>query len=431
MSKKRKNMELPEVMEMIKNGSLSKEIAKLLAPHGFPPTNDKDKKFFLQLIDALMSPAPTRTPKKQKPEIYKNPKFIEEIQRAIFKPTGLRDKDFMGFTKDGGQEESAEWDIKGGKAKYPKSKQAKIDRKKNEQRALRLIPTPPKLGVSQAKNIDALGLMLQRTNWLREKEGEEKLAELEFSLKDYAKLRGYDDKQIARGGKFLAELKRDLFTGAYTTYRLDRVIIDGKEYTAHGLPNIYILLEPKNPKDKWRITYNEPYKDYYLNGRQYYPILLKAIQDKGTNSKKGFLYFFFKLVMSYTSTTDFKTQLKVSTLLENIKVSDFTKQRPQEAFKVLAECIYYTASHYKAIKEVRFFESGKCKKVRVITNLEKFKSWDYESFKKEVLEELGLDDIREALISFNRSPQELKELTPVRPAGGEETGQTGQNRTEL
>jgi hypothetical protein len=366
-----------------------------------------------------MSDEITKDEKETKPEVYKNPKSLEEIQRNIFRSTGLREKDFEGYAKEG-QEEIAEWKIKGGKARYPKTKQAKIDRKKNEQRALSLIPTPPKLGVSQAKNIDALGFMLQRTNWLREKEGKEKLAELEFSLKDYAKIRGYNDAQVARGGKFLTELKRDLFTGAYTTYRLDKVIIDGKEYTAHGLPNIYILLEPKNPKDKWRIKYNEPYKDYYLNGRQYYPILLEAIKDKGTDSEKGFLYFFFKLVMSYTSTTNFKTQLRVSTLLEKIKIRDAIKERPQEAFKVLCECIYYTASHYKTIKEVRFFNSGKCEKVKVITDLEKFKGWDYESFKKEVLEELGLDDIREALISFN-IPQELTE----------ETGQTGQDRTGL
>lgn len=361
--------------------------------------------------------------KKEKKEVYKNPRSIEEIQRAIFKPTGLREKDFKGFTKEG-QEEVAEWDIKGGKARYPKTKQAKIDRKKKKQETgLVLIPTPPKLGVSQAKNIDALGFMLQRENWLRQKGGKEKLAELEFSLKDYAKVRGYDDKQIARSGEFFNELKRDLFTGAYTTYRLDKVIIDGKEYTAHGLPNIYILLEPKNKKNNWRINYNEPYKDYYLNGRQYYPILLEAIRDKGTDHQKGYLYFFFKLVMSYASTGDFKTQLKVSTLLENIKARDAVKERPQEAFKVLAECIYYTASKYKAITEVRFFDSGKCEKVKVITDLEKFKGWNYEAFKKEVLGGLGLTDIREALISFN--------VPQAKPEGTDQTGQTGQDRTIL
>jgi hypothetical protein len=360
---------------------------------------------------------------KKKKQVYKNPKSLEEIQRSIFKPTGLRDKDFKGFTQDG-QEEVAEWDIKGGTARYPKSKQAKIDRKKKKpETALSVIPTPPKLGVSQAKNIDALGFMLQQENWKLEKEGKQKLAELEFALSDYAKIRGYDDKQVARGGEFYNELKRDLFTGAYTTYRLDKVIIDGKEYTAHGLPNIYILLEPKNPKDKWKIKYNEPYKDYYLNGKQYYPILLEAIKDKGTDDRKGYLYFFFKLVMRYASTGDFKTQLKVSTLLENIKVSEGTQIRPQEAFRVLAECIYYTATHYKAIEEVRFFDSGKCEKVKVITDLKKFESWIYQDFIKEVLTPLGLDDIREALISFN-TPQE-------KPEGTGETGQTGQDRTGL
>lgn len=352
--------------------------------------------------------------KKEKKQVYKNPKSLEEIHRSIFKPTGLRDKDFKGFTKDG-DEEVAEWDIKGGKARYPKSKQAKIDRKKKKpETALSVIPTPPKLGVSQAKNIDALGFMLQQENWRREKDGKGKLAELEFSLSEYAKVRGYDDKQIARSGEFYNELKRDLFTGAYTTYRLDKVIIDGKEYTAHGLPNIYILLEPKKEKDNWKIKYNDPYKDYYLNGGQYYPILLEAIKDKGTDREKGFLYFFFKLVMRYASTGDFKTQLKVSTLLENIKAGDRKLTRPQEAFNVLAECIYYTATHYKVIKEVRFFDSGKCEKVKVITDLEKFKSWIYEDFIKEVLTPLGLSDIREALISFNIPPE-------TKPAGHYDT----------
>lgn len=360
---------------------------------------------------------------KEKKLVYRSPKPLEEIQRNLFKTAGLRDKDFKGFTKDG-NEEVAEWGVTGGKAIYPKSKQAKIDRKKKKtETALGVIPTPPKLGVSQAKNIDALGYMLQQENWRREKDGKERLAELDFSLSEYAKIRGYTDEQIARGGEFFNELKRDLFTGAYTTYRLDKVMIDGKEFTAHGLPNIYILFEPKNQRGNWKIKYNDPYKEYYLNGGQYLPILLEAIKDKGTDDRKGYLYFFFKLVMRYASTGDFKTQLKVSTLLKNIKVSEGTQTRPQEAFKVLAECIYYTASHYKAIKEVRFLNNHRCEKVKVITDLERFESWNYEDFFKEVLTPLGLEDVREVLISFN-TPQEKPEETG-------ETGQTGQDRATI
>ncbi len=369
-----------------------------------------------------MDNIPNKKENEKSKEVYKNPKPLEEIQRSFFKSKGLGKGDFKGFSNDG-QEELAEWRIPHGTARYPKNKQSKIDRKKKPDQVLSLIPTPPKLGVSQAKNIDTLGFMLQRENWKREKAGETKKAELEFALKDYAKMRGYNDANISKGGKFLDELRRDLFTGAYTTYRLDKVIIDGKEYTAHGLPNIYVLLEPKNRKDNWKIVYNEPYKNYYINGGQYYPILLEAIKDKGTDNQKGYLYFFFKLVMSYASTGDFKTQLKISTLLDKIRVGDEAKTKPQEAFKVLCECIYYTATNYKTIKEVRFFDSGKCEKVKVITDLEKFKSWNYGDFKKEVLAELGLTDIRDALISFN-TPQE-----PTEGAG--EAGQTGQDKPTI
>jgi len=354
----------------------------------------------------------------KKKAVYKNPRSLADIQRSIFSNTGLQKKDYKGRTI----EDEEEWQIKGGVAKYPKVHQSKLDRKKSsEQRDLALIPTPPKLGVSQVKNIDTLGYMLQRENWKREKAGKTKTAEFEFDFKDYAKMRGRTETELARGGKFLDELKKDLFTGAYTTYRLDRVEIDGKLYTAHGLPNIYILLEPDNHKGNWKVIYNEPYKNYYINGKQYYPVLLQAIQDKNTDDRKGYLYFFFKIVMSYASTKPgFARQLKVITLLDKITISDGTKARPREAFKVLCECIYYTADNYKAIKEVRFFNNWKCEKVKIINDLEKFKKWDYNDFTKEVLTPLGLTDFRDALISFNAPPTEATE-------GTEETGQTGQD----
>ena len=104
------------------------------------------------------------------------------------------------------------------------------------------------------------------------------------------------------------------------------------------------------------------------------------------------------------------------------------KNRPKEAFNALCECIYYTATNYEGIiKEVGFYNNGKREKVRTIpdTDLEKFRDWDYNDFKNEVLNDLGLTDIREALISFNSTPQkELAETT-------EEPKQTGEYKTTL
>jgi len=343
---------------------------------------------------------------KDKGYVYKHPKGLANIEKQIYiSGRGLTKKDFI---KSG--EQSIEWALIGGVALYPKEKQDKIDRKKNNnQRDLDLIPDPPKLGVSQAKNMIALGYMSQIENWRREKAGKPKKAELEFALKDYAKTRGKSDTQIAKGGSVIDELKRDLFSGAYTTYRLDKVEIDGKIYIAHGIPNFYTLYEPVNKKNKWRIVYNELYRNYFINKVQYAPVLIQAMQDTDTDNEKGFRLFFVNRVMEYPN---FRTPLKVSTLLNNINAGDRIKDRPKEAFKVLCDCIYYTTKFKTptVLKEVKFFDSGKYENFKLITDLEKFKDWKYDNFKNEILNALGLTDIREALISFsNTSQKELPE----------------------
>jgi len=64
--------------------------------------------------------------------------------RSIFKLTGLGEKDFIGYQQDG-QEELVEWKIKGGKARYPKSKQAKINRKRKDRDGFKFNTDPAKI----------------------------------------------------------------------------------------------------------------------------------------------------------------------------------------------------------------------------------------------------------------------------------------------
>jgi hypothetical protein len=358
------------------------------------------------------------------PEVYKNPKPLNDITQSLFSNTGLRDLDYIGITDERGVNE-AKWQRKELTALVPTKDLPLLDPRKNKNdKQGYLIPTPPKIAVSQIKNIDTLLVLLEKQNRKADQTGQDKTGDLEFALKDYAKIRGKTETELARGGKFLDELKKDLISGGITSYVIDLEETTGRKSYLVG--NFYNLEVPKvKSKEKWKVFFNEPYKTYILNGGQYYPILLQAIQDKNTDNEKGYLYFFFKVVMSYTNTTTaFKTQLKVSTLLDKIKIRDAVKERPQESFKVLAECIYYTATEYKAIKEVRFFESGKCKKFKVITDLERFKEWNYHDFRKEVLTPLGLTDIREALISFNTPPRELKGEIEI-------TEETGQDKATL
>jgi len=238
--------------------------------------------------------------------------------------------------------------------------------------------------------------LLEKQNRKKGKTGDEPTADIDFYFKDYAKIRGYTDDEIAKGGNFNNELKRDLISGGITSYILEKE----KSYL---IGSFYTIEVPKvKSKEKWKVYFNEPYKSYILNVKQYYPILLQAIADKGTDQKKGYLYFFLKLVFSLGNNPKrgFKTQTKVSTILDRIKVGDKAKSRPQEAYKVLAECISYIADAYGAIlTEIRLL-NGKGG-VKVIKDLTIFKTADYERFKADYLKDLELTDIRDALISFN------------------------------
>ncbi len=354
---------------------------------------------------------------KHKKGVVKQSKELTNVTQMISRNTGLKDIHFEGYEGD-----MAKWKDKGYSASVPIKKLSLLNPKEmiNEGQ-LPLIPTPPKGGGSQIKSIYTLCHMLQKENIKRDRTGY-----LEFSLKEYAKMRGKSDAQIAKSGSVIDELKRDLITGHVTDYIIDEETTTGrKRYFFNYLYGIAIP-KPKS-KEKWGVLFNEPYLTYILDSDQFYLIPLEVIQDTATDIKKGYLLYFYTIVMSYANTkTKFKTQLKISTLLDNIKVGDRIKDRPKEAFKVLCECIYYTTKfQFKAIKEVKFFDSGKCEKDKLITDLEKFKDWNYSDFKDEVLNPLGLTDIRKALISFNNIPiKELSEKT-------EEPGKIGEFKVIL
>jgi len=366
---------------------------------------------------------------KDKGEVYQYPKDLANTMQIISTNTPLNDSEYVGITNERGIDE-AKWQKKGLGLAYlvPTEDLSLFPRKKKHEGQGYLIPTPPKIAVSQRKNVDTLVCMLQKENRKRGKTGQDKTGNLEFSLKEYAKMRGKSESQLNKGGKFVDELKRDLISGGITSYIVDLEETTGRK--SYLIQNFYGLEVPKvKSKEKWRVIFNEPHKTSILNSKQYYPILLQAIRDPNTDGRKGYLYYFYRdIVMSYASNnTDFKGGvLKVNTLLNKIKIGDETKAKPQRAFNVLCECIYYMATNFEGIiKEVRFYNNGKREKVELITDLEKFKDWNYNDFKNEILNGLGLTDIREALVDFNSTPQkELAETT-------EEPKQTGEYKTTL
>ena len=361
---------------------------KDLKPEALKTPETRDK-FFTAI-------KPTPQPADASLEIAKNPKEFADQVQGLFTNTGFKTSDYKGYTDHEGNKK-AKWQKDSLTALVGVSDLPLLDLTKRKQNGQGyLIPTPPKITVSQAKNLDTLIVLLEKQNRKKGKAGDEPTADIDFYFKDYAKIRGYTDDEIAKGGNFNNELKRDLISGGITSYILEKE----KSYL---IGSFYTIEVPKvKSKEKWKVYFNEPYKSYILNVKQYYPILLQAIADKQTDQKKGYLYFFLKLVFSLGNNPKrgFKTQTKVSTILDRIKVGDKAKSRPQEAYKVLAECISYIADAYGAIlTEIRLL-NGKGG-VKVIKDLTIFKTADYERFKADYLKDLELTDIRDALISFN------------------------------
>ena len=273
----------------------------------------------------------------------------------------------------------------------------------------------PKTYVSQLKNIDLLIGLTQEQQYYEDY----KNPECEFTLSYYAERRGYTKDDIQRGGKFWEELKRDLLTGAYTTYKLDKIKINGKIYTAHGIPNVYTLYEPEDKGIPWKVVFvNEPWKTNILeilNGKhkQFFIEDRQAIEDR-TTTDNPYLYLFYRQLQYRKQRNLITMPVKVKNLLHEMKRPNNTG--PKECYEILKECLIYFSTHYEPVPEIESFyiynDFHKTDTIKLPGNItEAFKNYPYEDYKG-LLKAMGIDDIKEAFISFKRpykKPQAKKQ----------------------
>jgi len=344
-------------------------------------------------------------------KIIEHPKFkkiythseIENILHKVFKTQKLNDKG-MGIINEA---------FIAGEVKIWESKGVEYIVKAED--LLKFEGRPPKVYVSQIKNLSLLMGMIQEQQY----NNDIKEAKCEFTFPYYVERRGYSKEEIVKGGKFYYELRRDLLTGAYTTYRIDKIIIDGKKYTRHGIPNFYILDEPGDPKDDWIVTFNNPYSDWVtkiLNGEagQYFTKNTKAIEDRKT-TEKPYLFLFYMQLIKRKRANLLTTPVKIGNLLEDMKIDEQILARPKECYKLLKECLIYFSEHYQPVPEIdQFFlynDFHKTKTVKLPLHIsEAFEKYSYKDF-KDLIKAIGIKDIREAFISFKRphiKPKKLK-----------------------
>ena len=264
----------------------------------------------------------------------------------------------------------------------------------------------PKVYISQDKNLNLLLMLIQEQQFSNSK----KEAKCKFSLAEYARRRGHSDKRIAKSGKIFEELKKDLFSGAFTTYTVESIMIDGKEYKVHGMPNFYRLYEPKNPKTDWIVEFNAPYDQWVkevLNGeaKQFYIYNPKEIEDPET-SKRPYLHLFYREYIKLKRSSPTTMPIKVISLLKKCGIGNEVLERPKESFNALKDCLIYFSTHYDPVPEIESFtiynDFHKTETLKLPLSVsEAFKKYPYEDF-KDLLITIGIKDIRDAYISFKR-----------------------------
>ena len=354
------------------------------------------------------------------PAVYKESPKLAELKQAIFKSGRRSPKHYLGET-----EESYRWEIYTGEAQFRKEGQRFFQSRRE---AEILLPQPPKLE-TQLKNLWAIGLLLQKVNEPRFKKGEPPVFEVDFSLAEYARIRGYTDEEIKKSGKFYEELKKDLITGAKTTYTLKDVVIDGKKYTLYGVPNFYMLAEPAEKKGKWKIIINEFYGGDFLPGGQYYGIPAEVIADRESTHTENLFVLLLKRYEGGSEWTSSVGPLSVSKVIDSITDSQRARDEQAETYKVLAKCLIY-AWKKDLLEAVRFYTPN-LKRTKAVEDISLFELWSYEDFKAEVLRPLKLDDIRESRIKFysdrrriteteiELKPEEIISEGPALPPAGE------------
>ena len=328
---------------------------------------------------------------------------IENILHKVFKTQKLNDKGMSIINEDFMAGEVKIWESKG------------VEYIVKADDLLKFEGRPPKVYVSQIKNLSLLMGMIQEQQF----NNPSKEAKCEFPFPYYAERRGYSKEEIQHQRNFYNELRRDLLTGAYTTYRIDKIIIDGKKYTRHGIPNFYILDEPEDPKDDWIVTFNNPYSDWVtkiLNGAagQYFTKNTRAIEDRKT-TEKPYLFLFYMQLMKRKRANLLTAPVKIGNLLEDMKLPEKILIRPKECFELLKECLIYFSEHYQPIPEIEQFflynNFNKTETVKLPLYIsETFKQYSYADF-KDLIKAIGIKDIREAYISFKRphiKPKKLK-----------------------
>ena len=268
----------------------------------------------------------------------------------------------------------------------------------------KLIRGVPKMAVSQWKNIHLLMSLVGIQQFGKEN----KKARATFTLEEYIKLR---EGNLSKSGKRFQEYMTDLHSGARTIFRVPyekrgerRIIIN----------SVYGLDFPEKRGGKYEIRFNAFFDDMVLEvlegkAKQFFTFHLKEIADRETTNKPYLHQFYKKLISSKRTGKTDSVFIRIDKLLERMYVIERYKGRPKECFRIFKDCLIHFLTNYpELLKDVAFKKYVKDEKSLWASSLKNLKDIGYEDFNKKLLDEIDVNDFREALVSFEYTPEKPK-----------------------
>jgi len=269
----------------------------------------------------------------------------------------------------------------------------------------KLIRGVPKMAVSQWKNIHLLMSLVGLQQFGREN----KKARATFTLEEYIKLR---EGNLSKSGKRFQEYMTDLHSGARTIFR---VPYEKKGERRTIINSVYGLDFPEKRGGKYEIRFNAFFDDMVLEvlegkAKQYFTFHLKEIADRETTNKPHLHQFYKKLISSKRIRKTSSVFIRIDKLLERMYVPEKDiRQDPTRCFEILKDCLIHFLTNYSEfLKDVAFKKYIKDEKSLWASSLKNLKDINYKEFNQKLLDEIEVEDFREALVCFEYTPEKPK-----------------------
>lgn len=278
----------------------------------------------------------------------------------------------------------------------------------------------PRVYTDQKKNLYLLASLALSQKGLAT-ENKQKRIQASFTLGEYLRAKGYDDKEIQRGGKIFDISDEIIQSGAMTSYKKLFVAKNKKNKDEQLVGTFYNLIKVgkanKNKEIKgkgtiYNIAFNYPYSEQIeklkASGQTHYnSIPLKLIRDR--EADKNPMLFNFIDYLVYTK-GGYETPIKIEKLFSEMGLAEREiAGRPNECFKQFRKCLCYASNKYpELLASAYLYDEERMNYVEIGTDsLQGLDKWELLDFKDAYVSLLSVKDFRKCYISFKNNNQEI------------------------